>query len=387
MFYLLLLYSFLPGMAKILDFSFLFSLNIPIIIYFFYGIKLTKYETYVVFLLMAVFVFSTIQSVLFNDLFSVYSFLSSFYVWIFPMVGFFLYKKYSLIEFLRAIVNVVFFHVIIGFVTYGFFMLPSFLQHYADILRDGVGWYRMSSVAGSLIFGVITSCAFNIQIYLISQKHNNGYILSFIKLVVILLGSLLSLQRSSWMAIIPSVIIYLVFNKNSITVFLLVFVPIISAVTSFVLNNDFYYDRFLSLFSSDFSPVDERYQIWLNGLYYFNSNFLGQGIGQVGQFAYKNNIPIPYYITDGDYFKILAEGGFFISLIYVALVILICYRLMCSNALKSDLLLLCAVLGFFIQMIGSNISEFYFANYLFWALMGYFIFWKRRNDISSDSDV
>ncbi len=386
MFYLILLYSLLPGFSKLLGVNIIFSLNIPIVMYMMFGIRWTKTEINIVVLFLVICILNTIQAILVNDNFSIVSFGSSFYVWIFPMIGFFMYKKYDLNQVLQSIVHVVLVHVIIGFVTYGFVELPSFIQYYVEILREGVGWYRMSSVAGSLIFGVLTSCAFNIQMYLIYQRKDTR-IREYLKLVIILFGCLLSLQRSSWIAIIPSIIFYLVSNRNSIFVLLFVFTPVALVSVSFILNNEFYYDRFLSLFSNDFSPVDERYKIWLNGLDYFNKNFFGHGIGQVGQFAYKSDLSIPYYITDGDYFKILAEGGILIFWIYMSILALIFYRLVISSDIKNDLFLFFVVLGFFVQMIGSNISEFYFANYIFWVLIGFFIFGKQNNGISSHSHI
>ncbi|WP_044365144.1 O-antigen ligase family protein [Vibrio fluvialis] len=376
---LLLLYSLLPGLSKIFDSSIFFALNLLIILILFYRgsydkLNINRLAFSAVFLMLLI--FQIFVSFISNSNFMFESFYSSFYIWIIPILGIYLADIYDKDELCKAMVKVSIVHSLIGFVIYGFFPLPSFLQFYANKLLEGVAYFRMSSVAGSLIFSSIVSCGFNCHIYLMHEKVKSSNInyLDWITLVLLFLAVLLSLQRSAWIAILPALLLFTLSNKKVFIFISIISVPIFTLISWFVFNNDFYYTRLMTLFSSDYNPVDERFGIWLNGIEQFSNNIFGLGIGQSGQFAYKAGVSIKHYITDGDYIKIVSEGGLIFLFFYLLIslnVIRVFFKKIKYDLLGSSFLLF-IVTGFYLQMIGSNISEYYFVNFVFWVFIGVF---------------
>lgn len=389
----LLIYSLLPGLAKIFGTNVFFGFNLLIWALLFRDIKLSKNELFGVVLVLIYIIFQSYQSILFNDSFLMSSFVESLYVWIIPFMAFFLAKKYSLHSIFTSLVYVGLCHAIIGLMTYPLFPLPSLLASLSDTLRDGVAFMRMSSVAGSLIFGVIISSSFNSLLYLryCNQISFKKFLIFFIILV---LAAFLSLQRSCWLSILFGITVYSFLKFNKTLVFypfftMIIFFSVVFIGPHFSLN-DFMLDRIGTLFSPSNSPVDERFEIWINGLYYLNENPLGYGIGQLGQFSYKNEIVLPFYITDGDYVKWAAEFGFLSALFFVFFVLyLIFSRVFIHKFLlsKQGVMHTAIIVGFLVQMIGSNLSEFYYANFIFWLVLGSAKYWSGNESRSSDCNV
>lgn len=378
LYYCFLIYSILPGVSKILNINIIFAFNLPILIFLIYKVKLKRKYIILITFFLSYLILQTLQAFNTNNSFNFNSFYESFYVWIIPMVGLLFCRKYFYLDILWAIMNVAVVHGIIGILTYGLIPYPSVIQSSIDAVQDGVAAFRMASVSGSLIFGVIVSSGFNIALYLLivgntDERKSNLHI----KIVVLFLATLLSLQRSAWLAILLPTILFMLYNFKYFKKSLMLFFPLFVVVIITLLNNEFYYERFLSLFSSDFNPVDERMKIWMNGFSYLNDNIFGQGLGQVGQFAYKNNLNIPFFITDGDYVKIVAEGGAGLGFLYLLIIFVACIRALRLNnkvLIKSDIFIFLVLIGFLIQMLGSNISEFYYVNFIFWVVLGVTLF-------------
>ncbi|MBB1392060.1 O-antigen ligase family protein [Shewanella sp. SG44-6] len=354
---LLLIYSFLPGFSKLFGSQLFFVLNVPIIFILFRKVQFSSKEIILCCIVITYIVLQSFQSFLFNQNFNVSSYFESLYVWILPFLAFFLSKKYSYLLILKAIANVSFIHAVFGLLTYGFISYPTYIQDLIDTLQDGAAYFRMSSVAGSLIFSGIVSIGFNIVLYLNIKKELNGikfYLMAFILAV----ATFFSLQRSSWLAILIGVTIFCIYDKRKFALSLMMIIPLLLILVVFVTNNTFYMNRFMSLFSSDFNPVDERFMIWASGYNYLSENPFGYGIGQLGQFAYKNNSDLNYFITDGDYVKWASEGGIFFILFFISTVIY-CFvktsRVFNKKLSKSSASHIAISLGFLVQMIGSNI--------------------------------
>lgn len=116
----------------------------------------------------------------------------------------------------------------------------------------------------------------------------------------------------------------------------------------------------------------------------FVQNPLGVGVGQVGQVASRYTSDENFYniVPDGDYFRILSEYGipsiFLYGYIIASLVIVLVFR---REDDKKNIALIAIISGFLIQMIGSNISEFYFTNFLYWVLFGYYFKYLTKNKV------
>ncbi|EOX3331671.1 O-antigen ligase family protein [Vibrio cholerae] len=389
----LLIYSLLPGLAKLFESNVFFGFNLFIWVMLFRDIKLSRSELFGVVVVFIYVIIQTYQSIMLNGSFLILAFLESLYVWIIPFMAFFLPKKYPVEDLFKSLIYVGTCHAIIGLMTYPLFPLPLVLSSLSDTLRDGVAFMRMSSVAGSLIFGVIISSSINALLYLkYCNKISSKKFLIFFMILV--LAAFLSLQRSCWLSALLGITIYslLKFNKSLIfypflTILVILFVVFIGHHFSL---NDFISNRIGTLFSPSNSPVDERFQIWVNGIFYLSENPLGYGIGQLGQFGFKNGIVLPFYITDGDYVKWAAEFGFFGALLFVFFALyLIISRVFIRKFLlsKQGVMHTAIIVGFLAQMIGSNLSEFYYANFTFWFVLGSAKYWGVNGYRSSDCNV
>ncbi|EKO3878688.1 O-antigen ligase family protein [Vibrio metschnikovii] len=389
----LLIYSLLPGFAKIFGTNVFFGFNIFIWMLFFRNVKLSKNELFVFLIVFIYVTIQTYQSILVNDKFQLFAFLESLYVWIIPFMAFFLAKKYSVEAIFNSLVYVGLCHAIIGLITYPLFPLPSFLSSLSDTLRDGVAFMRMSSVAGSLIFGVIISSSINALLYL-RYCNQIGFKKFIIFFTILALAGFLSLQRSCWLSILVGITFYSFFKLNASLIFYPFVIVIVFSSVAFVDRNlrldEFILDRVGTLFSKSNSPIDERFQIWVDGLYYLSENPFGYGIGQLGQFGFKNEIVLPFYITDGDYVKWAVELGLLGLLFFVSFVLyFVIARIFIGKFLlsKKGILHIVIIVGFLVQMIGSNLSEFYYANFIFWFVLGTAKYWSGNENRSSDCNV
>ncbi len=116
--------------------------------------------------------------------------------------------------------------------------------------------------------------------------------------------------------------------------------------------------------------------MWLGAINNIQSNPLGLGLGQVGLVAVSQGLNAEHGVSDGDYFRIVSESGVF-SIVFLtfALALILTARLKAKTELEKYLSWI--PLGVAIQMIGSNVTEFYFSNYLFWLFCGLLLARKR----------
>lgn len=288
------------------------------------------------------------------------------YMSILPMMGFFLSRFISFDDFVKVIMRVAFVHAVIGILLYpvfGFTILPPFIS---EVLLEGVMIGRMSSVSGSLGFGcmlMVTSiCAFYYKKHL--------FFLLFILCVIF------SLQRSAWLATIFGLLLYMVYEmkkRKNLFVFkyLLVGGIVILVMMQFVDNLGISFEYVTDKFQSIGSAANERSGLWLSGIENFKSYPLGTGVGQVGQVARFESTSF-LSVPDGDYFRILSEFGISFFFFYLPLMLFIISLLFHSSVLdKRELCVLSIVIGFSFQMIGSNVTEFYYNNLIYWMAVGY----------------
>jgi O-antigen ligase len=92
----------------------------------------------------------------------------------------------------------------------------------------------------------------------------------------------------------------------------------------------------------------------------------------VGQIAARYEInPLLKIVPDGDYLRIASELGIIGILFYIILFLLLFFSFFNLNANKKRFILISLLVGYSFQMIGSNITEFYFTNFIYWIIIGY----------------
>jgi O-antigen ligase len=386
LFWLFFLYSLLPGIAKFLGLRALFLLNLPIILFvLFRTFKLEKIKYFdVPFIIFFIFVILYIPLSFFYPLNSVEAIFYGIYTFLIPTLGYFVAKAFSMENIFKILIKICFFHAIIGVVFYPHFFIENYLSQIIDPILDGSAYLRMSSVSGSLGFSPLMLIGFNVLLVYNFNPQSEYIKSNLLYLIIFLICLILSLQRSAWLGAIISVLLVLIrqilkLKFNFFKIFLIL-LPLIFffSVTILLLNSDLLDVPQIDFFSerkeSFTGAADERSEMWASGFRNFINFPLGVGLGQIGlvpTFIDSKN----YYsgVTDGDYIKILSETGFISILFFAFLFLSLFYTLLNIHKISNRLFaLLLIIVGFSIQMIGTNISELYFVNYTYWLFLGSF---------------
>lgn len=363
----LLFFSLLPGAVKLFGAQFLFLLNIPVVLLLFFlkDQKAKCYKIDIVFFLFFLFVCAQTLVWTFLPFVNTLGLFMGFYMYIFPMVGFFLSRKFSLSVYLQALVVVCLVHAVIGIMIYPMFGLGKFLGDFASKLREGTGIIRMGSVSGSLGFGNLMLVGFISSLALKKMK------LCFLFFFCIIC----SMQRSAWLSGIFSLLtaFILLFNiQKGLRMILAFFIACASFL--FIFQNEFSETLFSRLGEVGSNAAGERSGQWNGGIENFFKYPFGSGAGQVGQVGtrYENNDNFNK-VPDGDFFRILSETGLVGAIFYIFLFLLLVLCISNINNLSYNNKFMCILLfAYSIQMIGSNITEFYFTNFIYWIFIGFF---------------
>lgn len=260
------------------------------------------------------------------------------------------------------------------------------LQRIGDTLLEGTMAFRLSSVSGSLALSTVMTVAFalSLQRHMSCPPGSAGSRRAWTAALLFLCCGFLSLQRAAWIAL---GLVWLVAmlgamsprRRSVLSLLVAACVPAVAAVLLVELPADaleILVERFGTLTGGgEIGVVAERADQWLNALYNLRKLPTGHGTGQIGQ-PVRETGPLtgglPVY--DGDYFRIVSEYGAF----GLALVLLIAAgtlrALMRLVPLgrhprpEGHAILPAALLGIALQGIGTNVTELYFANAVFWAL-------------------
>ena len=372
-FWLFLIYSLLSG-ANILAGTNLFMLLcVPIILLLItkkYDINIYKIGRInsVLLLTFILICFYSFSLCFFDHRINSQGFFLGLFLDILPVLGICVCARISFEKFVNTILYISIIHVIIALILYPPFGIYRILGEVGYLFIDNMLAGRMCSVSGSLAFGNLMMLACLISFF-VKRKF----------LPIFLIGLIFSLQRSAWFGFAISVIFglyFLLLEKNllKLSKMLIGFciAVIVMYVASLYLNFDllFVFDRF----SGVDGAASERVGQWINGLTVFKENFMGVGIGQVGHIAAMHTNSTSYLIcADGDYFRIMAEYGllgcFILLMIFSQVVVSFFYCLKKNKYMQLQLALVIAIL---IQMLGSNITEFFFNNFIVWCILGYF---------------
>lgn len=256
-----------------------------------------------------------------------------------------------------------------------YFLFPDFLISFLCQFAEpnfSIAYYKLyprltSIFANSTSVGTISAVSIPL-VFMFYNKYKFNFIYFLGLLLLSLLGAVLSMQRSAWVAsvfaIIASYIIFILYQEKKIktSVKLLIFVVIV-VIIMYVLPLEqgnvmsFALERFYSIFNTN---ITDR---WTYGINIFEQYPFGVGIGRMGhkaiQFGFKG-------VPDGNYFRIISELGILGILLFLLLSIesLI-------NSLKYNPYLFVAICVYLIQAVASNIIDFAYTGSIFWFIIGY----------------
>lgn len=159
-FCLLLLYSLVSGIYKIVDNQILMLLNVPIVLFLLRSNcatttnNISLFYKYDLFFLLYIFYLLFLEVVvLFNVKTNVYGLLIGLFLDFFPVIGFIYSRKIKFESFVQILLIIAFVHLFIGILLYPPFSIYLTLGPIAEIFVDQMLFGRMSSVSGSLAFG------------------------------------------------------------------------------------------------------------------------------------------------------------------------------------------------------------------------------------------
>jgi membrane protein len=376
-FILFLLYSLLPGIYKILGNQMIMLFSIPIVLILLYLTRKSYKPLKIDVVFIIFFCYVILQSILWmcSPWVNKIGILMGMYLNIFPMLGFFISRGIEFKVFKSIILNIVLIHCILGIILYPFFRIVDAGSPLVKSLTEGVAYGRMSGISGSLIFGNLIMIGFIMSFF--TRK-------MFLPLIAFCL--LFNAQRSAWLAAASSILIYLLYLLKNLrikkiltyTIFILVFVIIGISLISNYINFDI--DFMLSRLDSVGNASSERQEQWVSGLKNFISYPLGTGVGQVGHVAARFEAASSIYniVPDGDYFRILSEYGMIGGLFYMFVISSVFLSFIFIKKMDK-IVVLALITGYLIQMVGSNISEFYFTNFVYWFIFGYYFYFLNDN--------
>ena len=384
LFELFFVYSILPGIAKFLEIRTIFLLNVPIIILVLirtFYLKNIKYFD-LPFIIFLIFIIAFIPISFFYPLNSTEATFYGIYTFLIPTFGYFVAKVFSIENIFKVFIKICIVHSIIGIVFYPYFFVENYFPRIINPILEGSAYLRMTSVSGSLGFSPLMLIGFNILLVNLFNSRSQYLKSNLFYFILFFISLLLSLQRSAWLGAIVSILLILIRQIlrrkiNFFKIFLftssLIFIFTILIINIDLLDIpqiDFLFERKESFTGA----AVERSEMWTKGFQNFINFPLGVGLGQIGlvpTFIDSKN----YYsgVTDGDYIKIISETGFVSMLFFTFLALFLSFAIFNIIKLTNHLFaLILIIVGFSIQMIGTNISELYFVNYSYWLFLGVF---------------
>ncbi len=388
-FFLLFFYSLIPAFAKVTGSNKFYFLSPLIVVLLLLNGKKKYYKLDILFFLFFSFVLLYFPiSYLFVPDFDRNSGLNGLMIYMIPMLGYFISRNLEMKSFFDIVKNIGIIHGAYAFLTYGFFKFPENFNEIILKIREGSMYYRMNSFSGSFVFSSLMLLTFIIILLEIFEKG----VKSKITLVSFLfVGACLffSFQRGAWLATVATIFFFLIMKKGkSISKYYLFFGIFILVFLIFILNTSFlkvaphFIQQRLQVFRVQISYNSEPIERVLYSINAGINNFIriptGVGLGQIGQgVRFSSTVSNRYYpIPDGDFFRILSETGIFGLFFYSSFLFIFLkavFQMHRKIAFNNDFLILVSLLfAVHIQMIFSNVTEFYFVNLIYWILVGFF---------------
>ncbi len=369
---LLLLYSLLPGLYKIVGLQALMALSVPILAFLVYCIpvKISFQKCDWLFMIYLLFILG--QSVIYM-IFPVANRVGialGLFMNVVPMVGYFFAGAFSLEELSRPLLRIIAIHALLGILLYPAFGITSATNSTVSKLLDGVAFLRMASVSGSLGFGNMMMIGF-----ILSFFYDKRY------LPLMLFCLIFSNQRSAWIGSGFAVIIYCWEALRSVNFANLakIFMGIILSALLFYIVAIKYlkidFDFVLHRLNNLNSATSERSDMWVDGLENFANAPWGVGLGQVGQIATRAQgaQTLHKLVPDGEYVRIISESGIIGGIFIIGVVFVFIVKFVRGMPLRSEQTTVAIIGGMLVQMLGSNVHEFYFTNFVLWIFIGYFL--------------
>jgi len=391
--FIIFFYSLSPGLAKIFDEKNFFIIGILFLtMYFLPTLKIRKSIDFIYLYLVLIYSLGMSLILIYFDISNFESFTFGFFQFFYPFLLILISETDRIKSFLKQVPLVGLFHLILAGLIFPITLLDNpLLVFLSEKLVESAAAYRLASVSGSLAFSALMFGCLALSASTIYNK-NSSLTRDKLLFVFFALGCVFSLQRAVWVSCLLLFFLVIFFDKASrvksffyLIALLLTIIFILMSINNEVMS-ELILDRLISIYSSSegLSAIGERTGQWYNVFLNLYNFPFGSGIGQIGQSARSalDSAPTNFkYIVDGDYFRIISEFGFFgLYFVFIILWINILFVYFIFNK-KSNLdsdhkfygLLF---LGLSIQLLGTNISEMYFVNVIYFSALTLMIEFK-----------
>lgn len=305
------------------------------------------------------------------DLYGVEIYLQELITSILPIVLFFAVKSCNKDCILNSILYGTLICVVIGAIL--FVWMPEFYRQYEATYGFAVSSriehcrQGMASFIGRIPLGTysVVAAAIALKQYILEEYKSKKLVI----FLILIAGSIMTAQRSSWFGSIILVIymLYSLLKSGKKKTFFQLLAIIIIGICTFV---SYFRSELLSATqigskSLGFaSAILERSITWSNLIGDTNSVLLGGGLGTGG---HRARVISANTVTDGNYIKIIGEIGYIGLIIFliIAADVLIKYL-----KIKRDRLGFFVVAFILIQMTGSNIVALQVTAPIYWAFLG-----------------
>lgn len=392
---LIFFYSLSPGLAKILDEKNFFIIGLLFLtIYFLPTLKIRKSFDFIYLYFILIYSLGISFILIYFDISNFDSFIFGFFQFFYPFLLILISETDRIKSFLMQVPLVGLFHLILAVFIFPITLLDnSLLVFLSEKLVESAAAYRLASVSGSLTFSALMFGGLALSGLTIFNKKSS--LLRYkILFVFFALGCVFSLQRAVWVSCSLLFLLIIFIDKSSrIKSFCylgggLLFVILILIFIDNDVMSELILDRLISIYSSSEgeSAIGERTGQWYNVLTNLNNFPLGSGIGQIGQSARSalDSAPTNFkYIVDGDYFRIISEFGllglyFPFIIVWLNSLFLYCIFFNKSKIDGDHKFFGILFLGLSIQLLGTNISEMYFVNVIYFSVLTLMIEFKNN---------
>ncbi len=341
-------------------------------------------------LVVIYFLFNVIMGVCLaqNLLASVYGFRLTYL----PMIGYFVCSFYwdrqvDIEKLFHRIFKTLVLVAVIGFLIY--FMFPQVQFYFNKLVTNEPvamafpGFVRMTSIFWTpVVFAMLMLAAFCYWTY---RYFKNGSSWELIYMLITVNAVFFSVSRGPMIASSIAFVLFLILGKNlrfkliasgvillEVLIFYL-FVPQFTELMEWVFVSS---KQTVSLESTN-----SRVSLWTDVIHSIKYNPMGLGLGKAGHVAvqlFPPNTPgVSQASTDGWYFKLMIETGIpalilYLSMSLVFFISMIRYQIRNGLGFVSVIFAVLIVTG--LVNLVSNALDFYMFSYLYWFLIGIFVF-------------
>ncbi len=346
-------------------------------------------------LVLVYFVFNVIMGVCLsqNLLASVYGFRLSYL----PLIAYFICSFYwdkgvNIEKLFHVFFKILAFVALLGFIIY--FIFPELQFYFNDLATDHPiamafeGFVRMPSILWTpVVFAMLMLAAFCYWTY---RYFKTGNLFALIYMLLTVNAVFFSVSRGPMIASIVAFILFLILGKNrkfkliasgiiflEVAIFYL-FVPQFIELMEWVFVS--------SKQTVGLESTNSRVSLWTDVINSIKYNPMGLGLGKAGHVAvqlFPPNTPgVSQASTDGWYFKLMIETGIPALVLYLSMA-LVFFISMIKYIRKNGFDFVTVIFTIFVVTglvnIVSNALDFYMFSYLYWFLLGIFVFKLKQN--------